>query len=211
MNVLICNDRAEPLDSLIGILENNRDVTSVKVATNGRQAIDALHSSPIDISISSGTGLDFNRMLQRHIAPTVAQSLTRVVATQSPSVPLLVKAHQFGFNNVLPLTIPEEQIVPNLQRTLAGEESLKDHPAVKSLHLTPGALTHTITFDDVDDRHIVELVGIGLSDHEIAEALNLSIQYVRNRVAHSMRFNQLTNRTQLALLQNTNWQIPDFA
>jgi DNA-binding NarL/FixJ family response regulator len=55
------------------------------------------------------------------------------------------------------------------------------------------------------------LVGVGLSDHEIAEALNLSIQNVRNRVAHSIRINQLTNRTQLALLQNTNWQIPDFA
>lgn len=211
MNVLICNDRAEPLDSLIGILENNRDVTSVKVATNGRQAIDALHSSPIDISISSGTGLDFNRMLQRHIAPTVAASLTRVVATQSPTVPLFVKAHQFGFNNVLPLTTPEEKIVPSLQRTLSGEESIKDHPSVKALHLTPGALTHSISFEDTNDHHIVELVGVGLSDHEIAEALNLSIQNVRNRVAHSIRINQLTNRTQLALLQNTNWQIPDFA
>jgi DNA-binding NarL/FixJ family response regulator len=211
MNVLICNDRAEPLDSLIGILENNRDVTLVKVATNGRQAIDALHSSPIDISISSGTGLDFNRMLQRHIAPTVAASITRVVATQSPTVPLFVKAHQFGFNNVLPLTTPEEKIVPSLQRTLSGEESIKDHPSVKALHLTPGALTHSISFEDINDQHIVELVGVGLSDHEIAEALNLSIQNVRNRVAHSIRINQLTNRTQLALLQNTNWQIPDFA
>lgn len=211
MNVLICNDHAEPLDSLVGILESNRDVNSVKVASNGRQAIDALHSAPIDISISAGTGLDFNRMLQRYIAPTVAQSLTRVVATQSPSVPLLVKAHQFGFNNVLPLTTPEEQIVPSLQRTLAGEESIKDHPSVKLLHLTPGALTYSISFEDINDQHIVELVGVGLSDHEIAEALNLSIQNVRNRIAHSIRINQLTNRTQLALLQNTNWQIPDFA
>ena len=211
MNVLICNDRAEPLDSLIGILENNRDVTSVKVATNGRQAIDALHSSPIDISISSGTGLDFNRMLQRHIAPTVAASLTRVVATQSPTVPLFVKAHQFGFNNVLPLTTPEEKIVPSLQRTLSGEESIKDHPSVKALHLNPGALPPSISFEDINDQHIVELVGVGLSDHEIAEALSLSIQNVRNRVAHSIRINKLTNRTQLALLQNTNWQIPDFA
>ena len=52
---------------------------------------------------------------------------------------------------------------------------------------------------------------VAYADHEIAEALNLSIQNVRNRVAHSIRINQLTNRTQLALLQNTNWQIPDFA
>ena len=211
MNVLICNDRAEPLDSIIEVLEKNRDITSVKVATNGRQALDALHSSPIDLSISSGSGLDFNRMLHRHIAPTVAGSLSRVVATQTPSVPLLVKAHQYGFNNILPLTTPEDQIVPSLQRTLRGEESIKDHPSVKALRLTLGALTHAITFDDANDRHIVELVGVGLSDHEIAEALNLNIQHVRNRVAQSLRINQLTNRTQLALLQNTNWQIPDFA
>ena len=114
MNVLICNDRAEPLDSLVNMLENNRDITSVKVATTGRQTLDALHSSPTDISISSGTGLDFNRMLQSHIAPTVTKSLIRDVATRSPTVPLLVKAHQFGFHNVLPLTTPEDQIVLSL-------------------------------------------------------------------------------------------------
>jgi DNA-binding NarL/FixJ family response regulator len=210
MNVLICNDRAEPLDSLVNMLENNRDVTSVKVATTGRQTLDVLHSSPIDISISSGTGLDFNRMLQSHIAPTVTKSLIRIVATQSPTVPLLVKAHQFGFHNVLPLTTPEDEIVLSLQRTLNGEESIKDHPSVKLLHLTAGALTHAITYEDLDHQHIVELVGVGLSDHEIAEALSLSIQNVRNRIEHIIRTNSLTNRTQLALLQNANWQIPDF-
>ena len=29
MNVLICNDRAKPLDSLVEVLEKNRDVTSL--------------------------------------------------------------------------------------------------------------------------------------------------------------------------------------
>jgi DNA-binding CsgD family transcriptional regulator len=54
-------------------------------------------------------------------------------------------------------------------------------------------------------------MGVGLPDLEIAEALGLSIQTVRNRIANIIRINHLSNRTQLALLQNTNWQIPDFA
>lgn len=211
MNVLVCNDHAEPLDSLIAVLENDDAVTSINVATTGRQVLDTLHASPVEVSISSGTGLDFNRMLQRHIHPTIASGLTRVVATKTPTVPLLVKAHQFGFNNVLPLTDKTDHIVPTLQRTLRGEESLLNHPTVKSLHLTPGVLTRNISFESSNDQHIVELIGVGLPDHEIAEALNMSIQTVRNRVGSLIRINHLSNRTQLALLQISNWQIPDFA
>lgn len=211
MNVLVCNDRAEPLDSIIAVLENDDAVASINVATTGRQVIDTLHASPVDVSISSGTGLDFNRMLQRHIDPTVAAALTRVVATKTPSVPLLVKAHQYGFNNVLPLNDKTNHIVPTLQRTIRGEESLVNHPTVKSLHLTPGVLTRNISLESSNDQHIVELIGVGLPDHEIAEALSISIQTVRNRVASLIRINHLSNRTQLALLQYANWQIPDFA
>ena len=211
MNVLVCNDRTEPLDSIIAVLENDDAVASINVATTGRQVIDTLHASPVDVSISSGTGLDFTRMLQRHIAPAIATSLTRVVATKTPTVPLLVKAHQFGFHNVLPLTDQTDHIVPTLQRTLRGEESLVNHPTVKSLHLTPGVLTRNISLENSNDQHIVELIGVGLPDHEIAEALSISIQTVRNRVGSLIRINHLSNRTQLALLQNTNWQIPDFA
>ena len=211
MNVLVCNDRAEPLDSIIAVLENDDAVASINVATTGRQVIDTLHAAPVDVSISSGTGLDFNRMLQRHIDPAVAASLTRVVATKTPTVPLLVKAHQFGFQNVLPLTDKTDHIVPTLQRTLRGEESLVNHPTVKSLHLTPGVLTRNISLESSNDQHIVELIGVGLPDHEIAEALSISIQTVRNRVGSLIRINHLSNRTQLALLQNANWQIPDFA
>lgn len=211
MNVLVCNDHAEPLDSLIAALENDNAVASINVANTGRQVIDTLHSHPVDVSISSGTGLDFNRMLQRHINPSVATGLTRVVATNTPTVPLLVKAHQFGFNNVLALSEHTDHIVPTLQRSISGEESISDHPTMKALHLTPGALTRTVSIEDHKDQHIIELMGVGLPDHEIAEALGLSIQTVRNRIANIIRINQLSNRTQLALLQNTNWQIPDFA
>lgn len=211
MNVLICNDHTEPLNSLITVLENDSAINSINVADTGREVLDMLHAKPVDISISSGNGLDFNRMLQRHIDPLIAENLTRVVATQTPSVPLLVKAHQYGFNNVLPLNEDTAHFVPTLQRTINGEESLANHPKVKALHLTPGVLARNISFEDSNDQHVIELVGVGLPDHEIAEALNLSIQTVRNRVAHLIRINHLSNRTQLALLQNTNWQIPDFA
>ena len=150
-------------------------------------------------------------MLQRHLDPSVASTLTRVVATNTPTVPLLVKAHQFGFNNVLALSEHTDHIVPTLQRSISGEESITDHPTVKALHLTPGALTRNISIEDHKDQHVIELMGVGLPDHEIAEALGLSIQTVRNRIANIIRINHLSNRTQLALLQNTNWQIPDFA
>lgn len=210
MNVLVCNDNIEPLDSLVSVLREDKTVSSVNVASTGRQVLDALHSSPFDVSISSSNGLDFNRMLQRHIEPGIADKLTRVVATNNSSVPLLVKAHQYGFNNILSLDTEPRNFVPTLQRSIVGEESLANHPTVKALNLAPGALVKSISFKDRHDLNIIELIGVGLPDYEIAEALDIDIQNVRNRIAEIMRINELTNRTQLALLQNNNWRIPDF-
>jgi DNA-binding NarL/FixJ family response regulator len=57
---------------------------------------------------------------------------------------------------------------------------------------------------------VVELVGSGLTDADIATALRMTPQDVRNRIEAAMVLNGLTHRTQLAILQVLNWRVPDF-
>lgn len=48
------------------------------------------------------------------------------------------------------------------------------------------------------DRHILDLICIGLPDREIAAAVHASHQTVRNRVSSMLRRSNISNRTQLA-------------
>lgn len=52
-----------------------------------------------------------------------------------------------------------------------------------------------------DDRHIADLVGIGLTDEEIARVIDRSLQHTRNRIEHLLFSNDLTHRTQLAVIR----------
>lgn len=210
MNILVCNDRAEPLDQLIDILRSDSDVASLTIARDGRQALQTLNTSPVDISLTSGHGIDFNRALQRHIDPTIAANLTKVVATNSASVPLIVKAHQWGYDDLISLDLEPSEIVPALQRSIQGESSLHNHPVVKTLHLHSVPLHNEVQTESTDDRNIAQLIGVGLTDVEISEVLTINVQTIRNRISQILRINGLRNRTQLALMQNTTWQIPDF-
>lgn len=211
MNILVCNDRAEPLDQLIDILRHDTGVESVNIVHDGRQALQTLSNHPVDLSLTSGHGIDFNRTLQRHIDPDISANITKVVATHSVTVPLVVKAHQWGYDDVISLNIERSEIVPALKRSLEGASSLHNHPAVKTLHLNSVPMHHELKIETTDDENIAQLIGVGLTDIEISEVLNLNIQTIRNRISQIVRLNGLRNRTQLALVQNTTWLIPDFS
>jgi DNA-binding NarL/FixJ family response regulator len=58
---------------------------------------------------------------------------------------------------------------------------------------------------------VADLIASGLTDSDIAETLSLPLQTVRNRVEALLTSNELSHRTQLAILQVTGWKIPDFA
>jgi DNA-binding NarL/FixJ family response regulator len=54
-------------------------------------------------------------------------------------------------------------------------------------------------------------MGIGLTDQDISTAMQLSLQSVRNHIESLLNANELSNRTQLAVLRAIDWSIPDFA
>ena len=211
MNVLLCESAYSPLTTVADLLQQVPDVNVVSVARTGRHAVDVLNREAVDVSIHSEDTVELSRFIRNALHDDVSSSVARVVATPRPATPLLVKAHQFGFDGVIQLPRTPEQIAADLVDVVSRRTSLSEHPTIKSLNLTPGILTRTLTYSNQLDSGIADLVGIGLSDTEIAETLQITLQAVRNHIEQLLRDNQLSTRTQLAVLHAINWSIPDFA
>lgn len=211
MNVLLCESAYSPLTTVADLLQQVPDVKVVSVARTGRHAVDVLNREAVDVSIHSEDTVELSRFIRDALHDDVSSSVARVVATPRPATPLLVKAHQFGFDGVIQLPRTPEQIAADLVDVVSRRTSLSEHPTIKSLNLTPGILTRTLTYSNQLDSGIADLVGIGLSDTEIAETLQITLQAVRNHIEQLLRDNQLSTRTQLAVLHAINWSIPDFA
>lgn len=211
MNVLLCESAYSPLTTVADLLQQVPDVNVVSVARTGRHAVDVLNREAVDVSIHSEDTVELSRFIRNALHDDVSSSVARVVATPRPATPLLVKAHQFGFDGVIQLPRTPEQIAADLVDVVSRRTSLSEHPTIKSLNLTPGILTRTLTYSNQSESGIADLVGIGLSDTEIAETLQVTLQAVRNHIEQLLRDNQLSTRTQLAVLHAINWSIPDFA
>lgn len=211
MNVLLCESAYSPLTTVADLLQQVPDVNVVSVARTGRHAVDVLNREAVDVSIHSEDTVELSRFIRNALHDDVSSSVARVVATPRPATPLLVKAHQFGFDGVIQLPRTPEQIAADLVDVVSRRTSLSEHPTIKSLNLTPGILTRTLTYSNQLESGIADLVGIGLSDTEIAETLQITLQAVRNHIEQLLRDNQLSTRTQLAVLHAINWSIPDFA
>ena len=175
MNVLLCETAQSPLQNMATLLGGAPDVKVVAVARTGREALKALNSGPIDLSIHSEDTVDLARFIRHELRDEIAESVSRVVATEAPTTPL------------------------------------SEHPIIKSLDLSPGALDRRIQYANPIEIGIADLMGIGLTDQDISTAMQLSLQSVRNHIESLLNANELSNRTQLAVLRAIDWSIPDFA
>lgn len=211
MNVLLCESTHSPLTAVAELLQRAPELNLVSIARTGRDAIDVLNSEPVDVSIHSEDTVELSRFIRDAIPETVSSSVARVVASPRPTTPLLVKAHQFGFDGVIAVPSSPAALASELVDVVSRRSSLSEHPVIKSLNLTPGILTRTLFYANQLESGIADLIGIGLSDREIAETLQLSLQAVRNHIEQLLQDNQLSTRTQLAVLHAINWSIPDFA
>lgn len=211
MNVLLCETAQSSLQNMAALLNDAPDVKVVAVARTGREALKTLNSEPIDLSIHSEDTVDLARFIRHELRDEVAESVSRVVAAEAPTTPLIVKAHQLGFDGILTVPRSSAGLTAELKAVLARQNLLSEHPIIKSLDLSPGALDRRLQYANPVEIGIADLMGIGLTDQDISAAMQLSLQSVRNHIESLLSANDLSNRTQLAVLRAIDWSIPDFA
>lgn len=108
-----------------------------------------------------------------------------------------IEAARAGFADVVDLGGDAVQICARLQSVFEGRAPMVDDPLWKSVSRPVRFEDLQVTPRDSTDDEILRLIAIGLSDLEIAEAVYMSAQTIRNRVSQMLIRSGLSNRTQM--------------
>jgi DNA-binding NarL/FixJ family response regulator len=209
LRVVVGNSDAHPLDDIVDGLASGPEVEVIGVTSTGRQTVDALKAGPVDVFMFPVDWFNLARMIRSCVEAPARTSY--VVAAITPSRVHVVRALQYGYEGVVAVDEGARTVSTHLASVAAGDVSLYDHPSLASLDLEPGLLARDLTYPTPLDADVAELIASGLTDGDIAETLSLPLQTVRNRVEALLSSNELSHRTQLAILQVVSWKIPDFA
>lgn len=197
-----------PFASRLAAIEPATGAVLAGTTSTGASTVDVLHSDGIDAVIFPFDWLDFIHTLRSSSSSSGAARL--IVAADGVSAPLLVRTLAYGFDGVVDMNLEPVHAIGQVARIVDGAWRLESDPAVRGLALTRGLLAKELTLSDADDRHIADLVGTGLPDDEIAAVMDWSIQAVRNRIESLLAANQLSYRTQLAVIRAASLKVPDF-
>jgi DNA-binding NarL/FixJ family response regulator len=204
----MCDSTADSLAPLTQLLDSAPDIKIVDVVRNGRDMALALKSKDVHLSVLAPEVLDLDLVVEksRGFKPQVK----KVVVATSPTAPLVIKTHQYGVHDVIPFDTDADALVRRFKLTIDGKSEIENHPVIQSLRFKNGQFNKTVQHRNEDDVIILQMLSLGMDDHEIALVSNTPLQLVRNRIADLIILNDLVNRTQLAVLQATSLVIPDF-
>lgn len=207
--MLVCDDYAGSLGALTEAMVADRDFDVIDVVNTGVALSRAMRDGDAGLSVLSPGVLDIDLMVDRNLeSPTRPR---KVLVSSSPTTALILKARHYGLDDVITLQDETGQVLQRLKKAANGEGGLDVHPVLRSLDLHVPTGGRRARVDDDDDPVILDLIGLGLSDTEIATISGLTLQRIRNRIAGLIVLNELRTRTQLVVLRATTLHIPDFS
>lgn len=127
-------------------------------------------------------------------------NIARVVGTSKVTDLIKVKARYKGFHDVVDLSSSPDQVLDHVREINNGNYRLTRDRIWQSITKPNSRSDIRLAPSDSDDRDILDLVCIGLSDRDIATTIHMSHQTVRNRISKMLTRSGVTNRTQLAWL-----------
>ena len=200
MDILICSPLEETTAHLERLLSSVGGARIVERTSTSHETIEALRRHEIDLSIVGESVLEVGLAARRQMSPEQIERMLWVAFLDRVSMPSVIKAAQYGYNDVLVAPSTSTELASELADIVDHRRSVQTNPLLKSVDVVPGLYVRRIALGDRTDEDLVELLGLGLDDRDIGLALGISIQDVRNRLANLLEINGLSNRTQLATL-----------
>jgi DNA-binding NarL/FixJ family response regulator len=204
IRILICDDQEVVREGLRAILGSVSGLEVVGVAANGAEAVEAGAQLTPDVVL-----MDLNMPIKNGV------QATREIVTGNPDVKVLVittydgeewvvDAIRAGADGYLLKDAPRDQLVAAIKGTAAGKTHVDPSVAGDLFAMVAASDVGSATTvgDNLTERErdVLQLVGQGMSNAEIAERLFLSEGTVRNYVSAVLAKLQVADRTQAAVL-----------
>jgi DNA-binding NarL/FixJ family response regulator len=213
IRILIADDQPIVCEGLKVILQLEEDFEVTAICSNGQEAIDSCRLLQSDIVLMDARmpvmdGITAAREIKRLFPEIKVLILTTFNERQ-----LIVNSIQSGVSGFLLKDMQPDDVCRAIREVYAGGAVL--HPEVTRIVMEQAANNHDELpagerhEDKMDyltgrEKEVLQLIGRGLSNAEIAASLFITEGTVKNHVSSLLAKCQLRDRTQLALMAQKN-------
>jgi DNA-binding NarL/FixJ family response regulator len=201
MKILIVDDDALIRDGLAMILETEDDMEIVGTASNGQEAVNLCGKTQpdvvlMDIRMPVMDGVQATKNIKEQF-----RAVRVLLLTTFKDSDYIKSAINYGADGYVLKSCGADRLVDSIRAVYGGNVVLEKEIASALTKLMPKAekLTPEELGITKKEYEIMELVGRGLSNKEIAAQLYISEGTLRNNISVLLEKLQLRDRTQLAI------------
>lgn len=206
IRVLLCDDHDMVRDALGRVLQEESDIELVASARSVDACLKHLAQNEgkidvavLDVRLTDGVGHDITRWIKAN------QPAVRVVLlTSFLEDELLVEGYSSGADALILKGAPTRNLTEAIRDVHAGLRLIDATAARAAAQRLQQSSPTRINVLEGSDKEIAELVSKGMTDKEIAAALNFSVQTIKNHVSRILTAVGAANRTQLAVMVATS-------
>lgn len=203
IKVLVVDDHEMVRKGLIGYLETENGIEVIGDVENGLKAVNFCKKEVPDVILMD---LIMNTMS--------GVEATKKILTDHPQVKIIIITSYIDEEQIFPAleagalsyllkTAKADEIVTAIQRAMDNESVIEPVVAAKMLkHMRKKPKPHTILTER--ELEVLQLIGNGKTNQEIADTLFIGIKTVKTHVSNILSKLDVTDRTQAAIYANRN-------
>ncbi len=183
------------------MIETDREMKVTGEASNGKEAVDlcvqqAFDIVILDIRMPVMDGIEAAKIIQSRWKQTKILMLTTFDNNE-----YVMDSLKIGVNGYLLKNADTESLIRSIRSALEGGLAVEDQVAAKVMPLLLHKQEEKIPDPSLTprERAILVCIGEGLSNHETAERLGLSVGTIKNNTSQILQKLELRDRTQLAI------------
>jgi DNA-binding NarL/FixJ family response regulator len=210
IRVVLCDEHPVWRAGFRAVLDAEPDIEVAGEAENGRAALSMARSLRPDVVLVDADmpALDGIEVTRRLAGPHVADPLRVMLFTDVDESETLVEALRAGASGYLHKDVPLETLVAAVRSVAAGEATLTPTTLRRLLDqiapwlppARPGEHQELLGPLTRREREVLQLIGCGLTNKDIAERLALSRATIKSHVSHILTKLDLQERAQAVVV-----------
>ncbi|RKQ34570.1 response regulator transcription factor [Oceanobacillus halophilus] len=201
VRILLAEDQVMVRQGLKMMLESDEEMKVTGEADNGKEAILLCEKQAFDIAILDIRMPDMDGIEAAKVIQTRWPDTKILILTTFDDNEYVMESLKIGVSGYILKTGDTESLLRSVRSALTGGLSIEDHVAAKVMPLL--LKQEEINKPDPSltprERAILQCIGEGLSNGEIAERLAISVGTVKNNTSQILNKLDLRDRTQLAI------------